>query len=248
MIKRLQEVHRMSSGNAKALMLDIIRDGLSLLQRRSWKRNPCRGLPPPGHPEVRWCSKHMHALDDWWRIGDDEIVIDYYPSIPRPKRRPIATRARGRTLPQSARIQAVDLGFTFGDIARFLDFDPEIEILRSDFAFSELPQEVKEEARTLPRKDLEQWDPCTADEIHIYTDGSHFEGKAAWAFVVVALLEGQEFLVGYHAARVAETEEVTHVLDTPSSSFGAEQQGLLWSAWRVLRLLHTLGHKAVVVF
>lgn len=43
---------------------------------RKWSKEPVEGLPPPGNP-TQWTNRHMDRLDDYFRWGGVDFVVDF---------------------------------------------------------------------------------------------------------------------------------------------------------------------------
>ena len=183
--------------------------GTSLLQlkseicgRQRWRYDPLNMLPPPGNP-VRWIRWSLETLDEYFRIGEQEVVIDICRAVRSDHH---ATRQDTSGHVQKVEISlAKEIQFNTLDM-NFPTFQPLVDAL---FVKPAYPADLPFQFVTV--RDLlseEHWKELSTmqytwidgiDEIDIYTDGSfqaNSNGLAAWAFVALAKKGNQSAIVG----------------------------------------------------
>ena len=158
-------------------------------------------LAPPGNP-IWWLNVDQEKMDDYFRVGSNEIVLDYQ------------NRTRSLSLfdhlPIPASRQAISLA---GALDRdkheemtisLPDFHPLLDALFCKIPASNLP--MPEIGPLLPddlvqgMQELRTIVPSNSDTLEIYTDGSFMPERseeASWSFVVLCRHEGHYGFVHY---------------------------------------------------
>ena len=221
--------------------------GVSLLQissevrgRQMWKYDPVQLLPPPGNT-VRWIRWSLDTLDDYFWIGEQEVVIDVRRSAQRDQQ---ATR-RDTSGPERQKVEislAKEIQLNTMDM-RFPTFQPLVDALFVKPVYpADLPfqfESIQDELSEAHWKGLSNT-PYTwidsVDEIDIYTDGSfqaNVNGLAAWAFVALAKIGGQSAIVGldFELSVIDPMEPGwygTETSDARAGEIGAQVRAIEW--------------------